>query len=153
MKTAWKKFREFSYPAFYLTSLRTVTCVQLFYVECDAPSCQWNIAIDLAKPSAFAAQRQGHDQTDLQYQAKGCGHRKVQDSFWQSLSSRTLTSFSLVGHVEHSSGAVRTPCDIQVHGSTPGRPQSKTPILSRNIYKKLLETEFSIAICHHTGDK
>ena len=27
------------------------------------------------------------------------------------------------------------------------------PILSRNVDKKSLETEFSIAICHHTGDK
>ena len=27
------------------------------------------------------------------------------------------------------------------------------PILSKNIDKKSLETEFSIAICRHTGDK
>ena len=31
--------------------------------------------------------------------------------------------------------------------STPGRRQSKTPILSRNVDKKSIETEFSIAIC------
>ena len=36
---------------------------------------------------------------------------------------------------------------------TPGRRQSKTPILSRNVDQKSLETEFSIAICRHTGDK
>ena len=36
---------------------------------------------------------------------------------------------------------------------TPGRRQSKTPILSRNVDKKSLETEFSIAICRHIGDK
>ena len=31
-----------------------------------------------------------------------------------------------------------------------GRRQSKTPILSRNVNQKPLETEFSIAICRHT---
>ena len=36
---------------------------------------------------------------------------------------------------------------------TPGRWQSKTPILSRIIDQKSIETVFSIAICHHTGDK
>ena len=36
---------------------------------------------------------------------------------------------------------------------TPGRRQSKTPILSRNVDQKLIETVFSIAICRHTGDK
>ena len=36
---------------------------------------------------------------------------------------------------------------------TPGRRQSKTPILSRNLDQNSLETEFSIAICRHTGDK
>ena len=36
---------------------------------------------------------------------------------------------------------------------TTGRRQSKTSILSMNIDKKSLETEFSIAICHPTGDK
>ena len=36
---------------------------------------------------------------------------------------------------------------------TPGRRQSKMPILSRNVDQKTLETEFSIAICRHTGDK
>ena len=37
--------------------------------------------------------------------------------------------------------------------NTPGRWQSKTPILLRNIDQKSLETEISIAICRHTGDK
>ena len=36
---------------------------------------------------------------------------------------------------------------------TPDRRQSKTPILSRNVDKKSIETVFSIAICSHTGDK
>ena len=35
----------------------------------------------------------------------------------------------------------------------PGRWQLKTPILSRNVDQKSLETEFSIGICLHTGDK
>ena len=33
---------------------------------------------------------------------------------------------------------------------TPGRRKSKMSILSRNVDKKLLETEFLIAICRHT---
>ena len=37
--------------------------------------------------------------------------------------------------------------------TTLGRWQSKTPTLLRNIDQKSLETEFSIAICRHTGDK
>ena len=36
---------------------------------------------------------------------------------------------------------------------TLGRRQSKTKILSRNVDKKSLETEFSIAICRHCGNK
>ena len=36
---------------------------------------------------------------------------------------------------------------------TPGRLQSKTPILSRKVDKKVIETVFLIAICHHTGNK
>ena len=35
----------------------------------------------------------------------------------------------------------------------PGRRQSKTPILSRNVDQKSIETVFSIAISRHTGDK
>ena len=37
--------------------------------------------------------------------------------------------------------------------NTPGRRQLKMPILSTNLDKKSLETEFSIAICRPTGDK
>ena len=37
--------------------------------------------------------------------------------------------------------------------STPNRRQSKTLILSVSIGKKLVETEFSIAICCPTGNK
>ena len=36
---------------------------------------------------------------------------------------------------------------------TPGRRQSKTPILSRNVDQKSIETVFLIAICRQTGDK
>ena len=42
---------------------------------------------------------------------------------------------------------------VQLNVFTPGRRQSKTPILSRNVDKKSIETVFSIAICRHTGDK
>ena len=37
--------------------------------------------------------------------------------------------------------------------TTPGRQQSRTPILSRNQDQNSLETEFLIAICRHTGYK
>ena len=37
--------------------------------------------------------------------------------------------------------------------TTPGRWQSKTPILSRNVDQKSIETVFSIALCRHAGDK
>ena len=47
----------------------------------------------------------------------------------------------------------RNPYYIKVFVSTPGRRQSKTPILSRNVDQKSIETVFSIAICRHTGDK
>ena len=36
---------------------------------------------------------------------------------------------------------------------TPGRRQSKTSILSTNVNKNSLKTEFSIAICRPIGDK
>ena len=45
---------------------------------------------------------------------------------------------------------------LQVHYqsvNTPGRWQSKTPILLRNVDQKSIETVFLIAICRHTGDK
>ena len=37
--------------------------------------------------------------------------------------------------------------------NTPDRQQSKTLILSTNVDQRLLETEFSIAVCHPTGNK
>ena len=40
-----------------------------------------------------------------------------------------------------------------VNMNTPGRRQSKMPILSTNVDQKLLETEFSIVICRLNGDK
>ena len=43
--------------------------------------------------------------------------------------------------------------DFRSLNFTPGRRQSKTPILSRNVDQKSLETEFSIAFCRQCGDK
>ena len=48
-------------------------CIQLLCAELHPP-CQWNFTINQA---ALAAQWQGQDQTDLQYQARGCGDSKV----------------------------------------------------------------------------
>ena len=42
--------------------------VQLLCVEGNAP-CQWDLAIDKAKPPMSAVEWHGNDQTDLQYQA------------------------------------------------------------------------------------
>ena len=81
------------------------------------------------EPSALAVQQQGHDQTDLQYQVRGCGHSKVKIATDKAsvgdlgliLRERRLCWF---GHMECSSGAVRTACDIQVDGSHgQGRPR------------------------------
>ena len=41
----------------------------------------------------------------------------------------------------------------EILSTTPGRRQSKKPILSRIIDKKSIETEFLIGICRPTGDK
>ena len=43
--------------------------------------------------------------------------------------------------------------DIVLPLSTPGRRQSKTPILSRIVDQKSIETVFLNAICRSTGDK
>ena len=50
---------------------------QLLCVERNAP-CQWDLAIDKAKPPASAAKWQGNDQTDLQCQAARYCHHQVQ---------------------------------------------------------------------------
>ena len=52
-------------------------CVQLLCAQRNAP-CQWDLAIDKAKPPASAAEWQGNDQTDLQCQAKRHCHHQVQ---------------------------------------------------------------------------
>ena len=62
---------------------------------------------------------QGHIQTDLQYQARGCGHGKVKRRSTKIkledliLRERRPRWFE---HVEQSSDAVRTACDIQIYG-------------------------------------
>ena len=43
--------------------------------------------------------------------------------------------------------------DFRSLNFTPGRRQSKTPILSRNVDQKSLETEFLNTICRQYGDK
>ena len=46
----------------------------LLYVSTHFSHC---LPIDQVEPSALAVQQQGHDQTDLQYQVRGCDHSKV----------------------------------------------------------------------------
>ena len=45
------------------------------------------------------------------------------------------------------------PFNLICNMTKPGRRQSQTPILSRNVDPKSLKTGFSIAICLHTGNK
>ena len=55
----------------------TWPCVQLLCAERNAP-CQWDLAIDKAKPPAFAAKWQGNDQTALKCQTTRHCHHQVQ---------------------------------------------------------------------------
>ena len=55
--------------------------VQLLCAERNAP-CQWKLAIDEAKPPTSAAEWQGNDQTDLQYQVTRHCHHQVQWATW-----------------------------------------------------------------------
>ena len=43
--------------------------------------------------------------------------------------------------------------DVYHQNLTPDRQQPKTFILSTNVDQKMLESEFSFAICRLTGDK
>ena len=75
VKTTWKKFKELL-PVFSSCHLFQDTWlhVQLLFVERNAP-CQWDLAIDKAKPPKSAAKWQGNDQTGLQCQAaRHCHH-------------------------------------------------------------------------------
>ena len=54
---------------------------------------------------------------------------------------------------EHSLNKFLSMQRVKSDGFTPGRGQSKTPILSSNVDKKSIETEFLIAICRQSGDK
>ena len=55
----------------------TCPCVQLLCAKHNAP-CQWDLAIDKAKPPTSAAKWQGNDQTDLQRQATRHCHHQLQ---------------------------------------------------------------------------
>ena len=80
VKTAWKKFKDLL-PVLSSRhlSFKTRGCVysQLLCAERNAPS-QRDLAIDKAKPPAFAAKWQGNDQTDLQCQTARHCHHQVQ---------------------------------------------------------------------------
>ena len=66
---------QFSLPA---TSLSIhVVREELLCVECNAP-CQWDLAIDKAKPPTAAAEWKGNDQTNQQCQAARHCHHQIQ---------------------------------------------------------------------------
>ena len=106
----------------------TWPCVQLLCAEHNTP-CQWDLAIDKAKPPACAAEWQGNDQTDLQYQAARHCHHQIQRAtcaawHWGSGPHSEGEKVCWYGHMECSSGAVKTAFHIQVEGkSGPGRPK------------------------------
>ena len=70
----------------------TWPCVQLLCAECNAP-CQWDLAIDKAKPPAPAAKRQGNDQTESAM--SGCKTLSPPGpvSYLRGLTLRIWTSF------------------------------------------------------------
>ena len=52
-------------------------CVLLMFPECNAPY-KRDLVLDKARSTAFtAAQRQSHDQPDLQCKARGCGYYQI----------------------------------------------------------------------------
>ena len=105
VKTAWKKFREL---------LPVLTSCHLSYKASGHvySSCVWSACSMPVKLGHWWAKWQGHDLTDLQYQARGCGNSKLEFvDLDLILRERRLGWF---GHVERSNGAVRTACDIQV---------------------------------------
>ena len=68
----------------------TWLCVQLLCVECNAP-CQWDLAIDKAKPPTSAEEWQGNDQTDLQCQtARHCHHQVQWATCWLGIEDLDL---------------------------------------------------------------
>ena len=50
------------------------SCVLLMFPGCNV-SCKRDLVLDKARSTAFAAQRQSHDQPDLQCKARGCGYQ------------------------------------------------------------------------------
>ena len=100
-------------PFFHNKRLR----VQLLCVERNAP-CQWDLAINKAKPPTSAEEWQSNDQTDLQCQAA----RFVIIMSNELLAQLDTENLDLIlkerrlhwyGHVERSNGAVTTAFDIQ----------------------------------------
>ena len=109
----------------------TWLCVQLLCAERYAP-CQRDLAFDKAELPASAAKGQGNDQTDLQCQAaRHCHHVTTRSN--ELLVRLGIEDVDLIqkerrlrwyGHVECSSGAIKTAFDIQVDGKHgPGRPK------------------------------
>ncbi|RUS70873.1 hypothetical protein EGW08_021362 [Elysia chlorotica] len=88
-----------------------------------------DMALDQAKPSTPAEKRQGNDKTDLQCEARRCATTRSNEL----LTLLGLEDLNLIlkerrlrwyGHVERSSGAIKTALDMQVTGSRgKGRPR------------------------------
>ena len=124
VKTALKKFKEllpvlFSLPPFQDTQLH----VQFLCVERNAP-CQWDLAVDKAKPPASAAKWQicnVKPQDIVTTRSNELLARLGIEDLDLILKERRLRWY---GHVECSNGPVKTTFDIQVDGKCgPGRPK------------------------------
>ena len=124
VKTALKKFKEllpvlFSLPPFQDTQLH----VQLLSVEHNAP-CQWDLAVDKAKPPASAAKWQICNVKPQDIVTT----RSNELLAWLGIEDLDLIlkerRLRWYGHVECSNGPVKTTFDKQVDGKCgPGRPK------------------------------
>ena len=81
VKNAWRKFKYSLFTPLLFQD--TWPCVQLLCAEHNAP-CQWDLAIDKAKPPKSATKSQGNDQTNLQCQAARHCHHQIQCATWSA---------------------------------------------------------------------
>ena len=127
-------------------------CVQPMCPECDA-SCKRELVLDKARSTVFTAQRQSHDQTDLQCKARECCYCQIKPSCCLNLKLMTSSlswerkGFAGLDTVQRSRGAIKTVCDMQIEGKSVlsngdevscSRTQHRTPVSYRYSPKQYL---------------